>query len=119
MAQQGGGDKGGGAGGGGGGGVKKPSPVHHNCVITHGTVMGLAFAFLMPLGAILIRVASFRGLIWVHAGIQAFAYVLAWVGLGLGIYIAVYPTSQVSMFGSCASIWPGNADCVFLLDPSS
>jgi len=64
-------------------------------VITHGTIMGLAFAFLFPLGAIIIRVLSFRGLVWVHAGIQAFAYMLALVGLGLGIYIAIYPDSQV------------------------
>ena len=71
------------------------SGVHHNAIITHGTVMGFAFAFLFPLGAILIRVASFRGLIWVHAAIQSLAYALALAGLGLGIYIAVYPDSQV------------------------
>ena len=70
--------------------------VRHRAVITHGTVMGFAFAFLFPLGAILIRVASFRGLIWVHAAIQSLAYALALAGLGLGIYIAVYPSSQVS-----------------------
>ena len=69
--------------------------VRHNAVITHGTVMGFAFAFLFPLGAILIRVVSFRGLIWVHAAIQSLAYALALAGLGLGIYIAVYPESQV------------------------
>ncbi len=71
------------------------SDLRHNAVITHGTVMGFTFAFLFPLGAILIRVASFRGLIWLHAAIQALAYALALVGLGLGIYIAVYPESQV------------------------
>ena len=72
--------------------------VRHNAVITHGTVMGFAFAFLFPLGAILIRVASFRGLIWVHAAIELLAYALALVGLGLGIYVAVYPESQVYHF---------------------
>ena len=72
--------------------------VHHNAVITHGTVMGFTFAFLFPLGAILIRVASFRGLIWVHAAIQSLAYALALAGLGLGIYIAVYPDLQVCHF---------------------
>lgn len=78
----------------GGGGME--DMVRHRAVITHGTVMGFAFAFLFPLGAILIRVASFRGLIWVHAAIQSLAYALALAGLGLGIYIAVYPSSQVS-----------------------
>ena len=57
--------------------------------------MGFAFAFLFPLGAILIRTASFRRLVWVHAGIQIFAYILALTGLGLGVYIAIYPDSQV------------------------
>ena len=69
--------------------------LRHRAVITHGTVMGFAFAFLFPVGAILIRVSSFRGLIWVHAAIQSLAYALALAGLGLGIYIAVYPDSQV------------------------
>jgi len=71
------------------------NPIRMNCVITHGTIMGFAFAFLFPMGAIIIRVASVRGLVWIHAGIQAFAYVLALVGLGLGVYIAVYPSSQI------------------------
>ncbi|KAL6718395.1 hypothetical protein ACLMJK_004484 [Lecanora helva] len=74
---------------------KHIDPVHHNAVITHGTLMGFAFAFLFPLGAIVIRTASFRGLVWVHAGIQAFSYLVALTGLGLGVYIAVYPRSQI------------------------
>ena len=39
------------------------NPIRHNAVIAHGTIMGFAFAFLFPLGAILIRTASFRGLV--------------------------------------------------------
>ncbi|MCJ1277685.1 hypothetical protein MMC21_005499 [Puttea exsequens] len=57
--------------------------------------MGLAFAFLFPVGAIIIRTASFRGAVYIHAATQAFAYALAIVGFGLGIYIAVYPESQI------------------------
>ena len=68
---------------------------HHNAIVTHGVIMGLAFAVVFPLGAILIRVASFRGLVWVHAAVQATAYAMALAGLGLGIYIAVDPESQV------------------------
>ena len=73
----------------------KINPNLTNCQITHGTVMGLAFAFLFPVGAIIIRTASFRGAVYIHAATQAFAYALAIVGFGLGIYIAVYPESQV------------------------
>ena len=61
--------------------------------------MGFAFAFLFPIGAIIIRTASFRGLVWVHAGIQIFAYLLALAGLGLGVYIAIVPESQVCKLG--------------------
>lgn len=60
--------------------------------------MGLAFALLFPSGAIMIRLFSFKGLVWVHAGTQMLAYALAIVGLGLGIYIAIWP-SQVDYVG--------------------
>lgn len=77
------------------GAQEEMNPVRDNSVITHGTLMGFAFAFLFPLGAIIMRTASFRGLVWVHAGIQLFAYILALAGFGLGVYIAIYPDSQV------------------------
>ena len=67
----------------------------HSAIVTHGVIMGLAFAVVFPLGAILIRVASFRGLVWVHAAVQSLAYAMALAGMGLGVYIAVYPDSQV------------------------
>lgn len=63
--------------------------------IAHGTIMGLAFVIVYPLGAILIRLLSFSGLVWVHAATQGFAYILALTGLGLGVYIALKPERQV------------------------
>jgi len=54
----------------------------------HGIVMGVAFAVLYPLGAISIRLLSFRSLVWLHAGWMAFTYLIVLVGMGLGIYIA-------------------------------
>ena len=63
--------------------------------IAHGTIMGLAFVIVYPLGAILIRLLSFSGLIWVHAATQTFAYLLASAGFGLGVYIALKPERQV------------------------
>lgn len=65
--------------------------------IAHGTIMGLAFVIVYPLGAILIRLFSFSGLIWVHAATQAFAYLMALTGLGLGVYIALKPNRQVGI----------------------
>lgn len=61
----------------------------------HAIVMSLAFVLLFPMGAIVIRIFSFDGLIWVHAGMQLVAYMMAIAGLGLGIHIALKPERQV------------------------
>ena len=42
------------------------NPDRHRAVTAHGYIMGFAFAILFPLGAILIRTASFRGLVVRH-----------------------------------------------------
>ena len=68
--------------------------------IAHGAILGLAFGLLFPLGGIIIRVFSFPGLIWVHAGMQLFTYALTLAGLGLGVYIALKPDSQVGGISS-------------------
>jgi hypothetical protein len=57
-------------------------------LIAHGTLAALAFVILFPSGAILMRLASFSGLIWVHAAFQVFAYLVYVVAFGLGVYIA-------------------------------
>ncbi|KAL9098157.1 MAG: hypothetical protein Q9163_006128 [Psora crenata] len=53
----------------------------------HGTIMSLVFVVSFPLGVFLIRLCSFRGLVWVHAGVQLLALLGALIGLALGIYI--------------------------------
>lgn len=50
--------------------------------------MGVAFVLLMPLGVFLIRLTSFRGLVWWHAAIQIFAYLIAVAAFGLGAWMA-------------------------------
>lgn len=57
-------------------------------LIAHGVMAGLAFAVFFPLGAISIRLLSFPGLVWFHAGVQIFAYLFYTVAFGLGIYMA-------------------------------
>jgi hypothetical protein len=54
----------------------------------HGIVMGIAFVLLLPIGAIIVRIFSFPGLVWVHAGTQVTAYMMAIAGLGMGIWNA-------------------------------
>ena len=62
----------------------------------HGVIMCVAFIAGFPLGAFLIRLASFRGLVWIHAGVQMLAYFSAIIGLGLGVYIANQGAADVS-----------------------
>jgi hypothetical protein len=50
--------------------------------------MTIAFAILYPLGAIAIRLLSFKGLLWFHAGLMIFAYVVVLAGTGFGVNIA-------------------------------
>ena len=57
--------------------------------MAHGTLMSLAFVIFLPMGAMIIRLLSFRNLVWVHAGIQIFAYTMALAGMGLGVYLGV------------------------------
>ncbi|KAF1935576.1 CBD9-like protein [Clathrospora elynae] len=57
-------------------------------LIAHGVLASLAFVILFPAGAIAIRLASFPGVIWLHAAFQVFAYLAYIAACGLGIYIA-------------------------------
>ena len=60
--------------------------------IAHGTIMSLAFVIFFPAGSFVIRLGKFKGTVYVHAGIQMFAYMMALAGLGLGAYVAHAPT---------------------------
>lgn len=77
----------------------------NKAVIAHGALMSLAFALFFPSGSILMRLFSFRGLVWVHAAFQMFTYAMALAGLGLGVYISVWP-SQVHYVSLSSSMLP-------------
>lgn len=64
----------------------------HHVTIAHGTIMCLAFVVFFPAGSLLIRLGHFKGALYVHAGIQFFAYMMALAGMGMGVYIANSPT---------------------------
>lgn len=61
---------------------------YHRVVIVHSTLMGAVFVLFVPLGVFLIRLTSFKGLIWYHAGIQVSAYIVALAAFGLGAWMA-------------------------------
>jgi hypothetical protein len=57
-------------------------------LIAHAILASLAFVLLFPSGAIFIRLASFPGVVWLHAGFQIFAYIVYIAAFGLGVYLA-------------------------------
>ena len=56
--------------------------------MAHGSIMGIAFGLLFPVGAILMRLHGKKNTWAIHAGIQISAYALSIAGLGTGIYLA-------------------------------
>jgi hypothetical protein len=57
-------------------------------LIAHGVLASLAFVILFPAGSIAIRLASFPGIIWLHAAFQIFAYLIYIAAFGIGVYMA-------------------------------
>ncbi|OQO04792.1 hypothetical protein B0A48_09716 [Cryoendolithus antarcticus] len=53
----------------------------------HGALASIAFVALFPTGAILVRLANFRELVWAHGGLQVFSYAIFATAGGLGIFI--------------------------------
>lgn len=54
----------------------------------HGIIGPVTFVLLFPIGAIMIRLLSFPGLVYLHAAWQLIALALACVTLGLGLWLA-------------------------------
>jgi hypothetical protein len=49
----------------------------------------IAWIIIFPLGGIIIRLFSFKGLVFVHAGIQALGWLVFIAAFGLGLYNAI------------------------------
>lgn len=64
----------------------------------HGLMMSLAFVIGFPLGSILIRLASMKGLVWIHASLQLLTYIAGFLGAALGVYVANRGADQVRKF---------------------
>ncbi|KAF2969272.1 hypothetical protein GQX73_g4303 [Xylaria multiplex] len=58
-----------------------------NFPVAHGALAAIAFGFLFPLGAILMRVVPGRGSLFSHGFIQVLAYALYIAAAGLGLYL--------------------------------
>jgi hypothetical protein len=60
-------------------------------IIAHGTIMGICFAFMLPLGSITIRFlsSSLAAPIKLHYTIQLIAFGMILVPSGLGVYLSI------------------------------
>jgi hypothetical protein len=58
-------------------------------LLAHAVMASLAFVAFFPIGGILIRVASFTGLVWVHAALQILGFFVYIAAFGIGIWIAI------------------------------
>jgi hypothetical protein len=56
-------------------------------LIAHGVLASLAFVLLFPIGSIIIRLGSFRGLWIAHGLFQIFAYLIYIVAFGIGVWM--------------------------------
>jgi hypothetical protein len=56
-------------------------------IVAHGVLAALAFVLFFPLGSILIRLGSFRGLWIVHGLFQLFAYTVYIAAFGIGVWM--------------------------------
>ncbi len=57
-------------------------------VQAHGTLASIAFVAIFPIGAILVRLASFRQLAWTHGALQIFGLAIFIAAAGIGIFMA-------------------------------
>lgn len=65
-------------------------PSDNNLVVmAHGILTPIAFVVMFPLGAISIRLLSFNGIVWFHAGWMVFTYIMVLASMGMGVWIAV------------------------------
>ena len=56
-------------------------------ITAHAVLATLAFGFFFPVGGIMIRLASFPGLWWVHGLFQIFGFILYTVAFGIGVWM--------------------------------
>lgn len=68
--------------------IQQSANINDALAPVHGSLGFLSFAILFPLGAIVLRILSFRGVVWAHVAIQALSYLIAITVLGTGVYMA-------------------------------
>lgn len=57
-------------------------------ITTHGVLACMAFVIFFPSGAVSLRMLHFRNVVWLHAGMQGFAFLLYIIAFGMGIHLS-------------------------------
>ncbi|KAK5172122.1 uncharacterized protein LTR77_003760 [Saxophila tyrrhenica] len=68
--------------------TESSAQVSEQLVNIHGGLATLSFVILFPIGGILIRLANFRGGLWIHVGLQIVAWIAAIGAIATGARIA-------------------------------
>ena len=68
--------------------MRLSSQAQDRFIQAHGTLASIAFVAIFPIGAILVRLASFRQLAWTHGGLQIFGYAIFIAAAGIGLFMA-------------------------------
>jgi hypothetical protein len=69
--------------------TESPEQVIMDGTVAHGIMGVVAFVLLFPSGSIVMRVFDFKGLIWLHVGLQVLGYLVALALMETGVWIAV------------------------------
>jgi hypothetical protein len=69
--------------------MESPQQIISDGTVAHGIMGTAAFVLLFPSGSIVMRVLDFKGLIWLHVGIQVLGYLVALALMETGVWIAV------------------------------
>jgi hypothetical protein len=76
------------SGGSSGGGEGMPTD-YEAVRMAHAIMAPIAFVLFFPFGAMAIRMLSFRGIVWFHAGWMVFTYIVVLASMGMGVWMAV------------------------------
>jgi len=67
--------------------------------MAHAVLAPVAFVLFFPMGAMIIRLLSFKGVVWLHAGWMVTTYIIVLGAMGMGVWIAVV-TQQLDTYHS-------------------
>lgn len=69
--------------------TESPEQVIMDGTVAHGVMGATAFVLLFPSGSIVMRIFNFKGIMWLHVGLQVVGYLVALALMETGVWIAI------------------------------